>query len=373
MHVASVGELEAGRGVRTALDRRVDEIRWTVSFSSPSGIRDLEAREHDFSAVGMLPLDSRQRICRFLETVSPDLILFVRYDLWPNLVAEAAARGIRTALVSASVSPDSGRLSRIVRRLFSATLSQVDLVSAVTEEDGHRLSQITGESVPVDGDPRIDRVFARLSAHPNDQVAAIERRRTGRPLLVLGSVWLADVEGLDLLSSESADWDVMIVPHVVDPESIDAFRRVFPGIAVESESIRTTGSESLRLLVDRVGLLVELYRNADVAYVGGGFGAGVHSLIEPAVQGAAVVCGPNFSRSPDAVRLHAADGVEILERPSDLARFLGSDDSTIERRKRKRDRARSVIEESRGASDRIAEKLESLLNGTKIRSKTIEE
>lgn len=324
VHVASAGELEQALGIRTAVDRLRDDISWSISFSSPSGRRHLESRPETFDTVTYLPLDRVSEIGRFLDLVQPDAILFVRYDLWPVFVEESRRRGIPMMLACATIG--EGRLhAPLIRTLTRGTLTSLARISAVSDEQAERLRRAApGVPVQVDGDARLDRVLNRHSSGITDPVRTVKDWIGPRRAVILGSTWPPDEElwlaaGFpDGLPEGTA---IVIVPHRIDPEHIDRILASFPDAALLSRLVEPGGNErsdSPVLVVDALGILADLYQLGDLAWVGGGFGEGVHSVAEPAAVGIPILSGPGVERSPDAVALASRGGLRIVHTPEEL-------------------------------------------------------
>ncbi len=324
-HVASVGEFEQARPVITAIKRTHPHTPVIVTFSSPSGYHFWKKREKAEGGViafaDYLPFD-RARTMRFcLECARPRLLVFVKFDLWPNLIWEARARGIPVALIDATLSPSSKRLSKIGRWFYASLYRAIDPILAISDEDAARFSSArNGTAVAVCGDTRFDRVMERWNARARDVLALPD---DGAITLIAGSTWPPDearlLPALARLFREVPDLRVVIVPHEPTPVHIGPLRRwaLENGLSVCTTSEKDAPTARV-VLVDTVGVLAEAYAHANVAYVGGAFSTGVHSVIEPAIAGLPVVFGPRHDNSFEAGQL--------LERGA--ATSVGNDEET---------------------------------------------
>jgi 3-deoxy-D-manno-octulosonic-acid transferase len=333
-HVASVGEFEQARPVISAVRRSHPDIPVIVTFSSPSGYHFWKKREaaegNDVHFVDYLPFD-RARSMRFcLDAAKPRLLVFVKFDLWPNLIWEARARAIPVALIDATLSPSSKRLSGPGRWFYRELYSALNPILAISKEDAARFAQSAPghAGISVCGDTRFDRVMERWNGRARDVLPLPD---DGALTLIAGSTWPPDearlLPALTRLMREITTLRVVIVPHEPLASHIDPLRR---WALDQGLSVRATSESDARparvILVDTVGVLAEAYAHAHVAYVGGAFSTGVHSVIEPAIAGLPVVFGPRHDNSFEAgqlLRSHAAISVTTEEETyAALERYL---------------------------------------------------
>lgn len=366
VHVASAGELEQALGIRSAFERIRQDVYWSVSFSSPSGRRHLDNRSETFDTVSYLPLDRQSEVGKFLDLVRPDAILFIRYDLWPIFVEESRSRGIPMMLACGTIG--EGRLQTpLVRTLTRGTLASFTRISAVSAVEAERLRRAApGVPVQIDGDARLDRVFDRGDRGVPGEIDLVRSWIAGRPTIVLGSTWPQDEElwaGVEI----PVGTVLVIVPHHVDREHIADLRRRFESNVLLSELQSDCSGEqsSLReivLIVDSLGLLADLYRLGLLAWVGGGFGEGVHSVAEPAATGLPVLAGPRIERSPDAVALEGTGGLRVIRDSAVLGAAIGD---LLPGGKERGTAERAVAEwvsRERGGASRIAEALSEMID-----------
>ena len=371
LHAASVGE---GRQAEAVL-RRLRAVRpdWQYLFthSSPSAERLATSLPADCTAY--LPFDSAAETGRALDAARPALLCFAATDVWPELVRQAGRRGVRTALVSANLAAASSRLAPLARALLGPAYEGLDRVGAIDEADAARLVALGArpEQVVVTGDTRHDAALARAAALERSapHVAALTDAADPRPLLVAGSTWPPDdtrlLRALGALRREGVPFRTALAPHEPSPPVVRdqraAVARAFgPDAPVttlsELEDRARAGGERPRwdvCIVDRVGVLADLYAAAAVAYVGGGFHRhGLHSVIEPAAFGVPVLFGPRSQASRDAgLLLEAGGGVRVTDGPSlgAAARRWLTDETA---RATAGAAARAVVERGRGAAER---------------------
>ncbi len=310
-HVASVGEFEQARPVISALERARPDLPVVLTFSSPSGYTFARKRETPGAGsirfIDYLPFDTAANMRFCLESVRPRLVVFVKFDLWPNLVWEAHAHGVPMILIDATLSASSGRLAPAARWVYRDVYRRLDAILAISDDDAERFRASVPHhpSVSVTGDTRFDRVMERWQQRGKSTFALPE----GGPTLIAGSTWPPDEErllpALARLLEEDARLRVVLVPHEPTRAHVEPLRAwgAATRLRVRVESEKNQPADARVVIVDVVGVLAEAYRFADVAYVGGAFTTGVHSVIEPAIARVPVVFGPKHDNSFEAMQL----------------------------------------------------------------------
>jgi 3-deoxy-D-manno-octulosonic-acid transferase len=360
-HVASVGEFEQARPVISALERTRPGLPVVVTFSSPSGFHFARRKERVGAGairfIDYLPFDRAATMRFCLECARPRLLVLVKFDLWPNLIWEAGARRVPMALIDATLSPSSHRLSPLGRGLYRDLYARIDRILAISEDDAARfVRSVPGHAaISVAGDTRFDRVMERWETRSRDALAL---PGDGRLTLIAGSTWPPDearlLPAVARLLREREDLRFVVVPHEPLPAHVDALRRWAAG---EAFSVRAAGEGPVPpatrvVVVDAVGVLAEAYAHAHVAYVGGAFSTGVHSVIEPAIAALPVVFGPRHDNSFEASQLVARGAAASIrdagEAYTQLRRFL-FDAAARERAGRA---ARAYVESQLGATEK---------------------
>lgn len=339
IHAASLGEFEQGRPVIDALLTANPDIRILLTFFSPSGY---EVR-HNFDprvAVVYLPFDTASAASRFLDLAKPKCAIFVKYEFWGNYLTGLRRREIPTYLISAVFRPGQiffkpwGGMFREMLRCFTHIFVQ-------DEASRKLLSEIGIDKVTVAGDTRFDRVSKiRDKGAP---VAEIELFKSAVPdafTLIAGSSWAADENIYFPILKEMSGIRAVIAPHEFDAQRLadmakhlgneetmlmSDFKRIFDKSPEEALS----AAKNLRfLIVDCFGLLNRIYRYGDAAYIGGGFGAGIHNINEAAVFGIPVIFGPNNRKFIEAREIQHTGGgfcVNSTEDVRDIIRRLVGD------------------------------------------------
>jgi 3-deoxy-D-manno-octulosonic-acid transferase len=370
LHAASVGEGLQAESVLLQLRRLAPDCQLVYTHFSPSA--EPLARRLPVDVADYLPYDLPATADRLLDGIAPDLLVFAKLDLWPELAVRAAGRGVSVALVAATVSPGSGRLRWPARAMLRPGYAAVAAAGAIAEADAGRLARlgVARDRIRVLGDPRFDSVAARVAAVAADD--PLLRYGAGAPTLVAGSTWPPDeavlLAAFAQVRARVPSARLVLVPHEPTPEHLAALdrRAVAAGLPAPQRLSATDGPAPL-LVVDRVGVLSTLYGAGGMAYVGGGFGsAGLHSVLEPAAWGVPVAFGPRWRESRDAALLledGAAVAVDGGSRAADMLAELWrgwiEDDAG---RRAAGHRARDIVARGRGAASRSAELLAQLIS-----------
>lgn len=362
MHCSSLGEFEQGRPLLNALKREYPELGICLSFFSPSGY---EARKDkgDADIVTYMPLDTPANARRFVQLLRPELALFVKYELWYHHLMALKARQVPTYLIAAVFRSDH-RYFRWYGRLFREMLRSLDRIHVQEERSQELLEEIGIDRVSVSGDPRYDRVWQ--VAQEAGTVPMVDAFKGEAPLLIGGSSWPSEEALLKrYLDRGSQELKLLLAPHDVGGEHVRSIQGLFRefGVLRYSDDPSEEELKAARVLViDRIGLLAALYRYGDFAFVGGGFSAALHNILEPIAHGLPVFFGPKIGKFPEAAEM-IEEGVAFSIREADeLADSLQLYLDDEEERKKISEKARSAIERRKGASERILEDLRAHLS-----------
>jgi 3-deoxy-D-manno-octulosonic-acid transferase len=369
MHAASVGEGLQAREVLRELRLLRPDLQVVATRFSASAERLGESMPADF--IDYLPYDRRRDIEPVLSALRPDLLVFAKLDLWPQLSTRAAAFGSRLALVAGSVDPGSARLSWPGLQAARPGYAVLDRIAANSDDDAERLVRLgaSPDRITVVGDPRIDSVLRTIA--PLADADGVSQA-PDRGLLVAGSTWPADeavllealvrVRGMGQPKAR-----LMVVPHEPSAQrGADLERQAQEaGLSTTRWTSRAELLDASVIIVDRMGILPGLYPNGVIAYVGGGFGSrGVHSVIEPAGWGVPVIIGPNDRGLRDAELLAASGGLTRLPARESAGRLASVWAEWLADPAGMRSAgvaARKALEPDRGAAFRSAELLAGLL------------
>ena len=360
LHATSVGEYEQAlpivRGLREAGLGPV-----AITHFSPSG-RDYATRRPAGDAHAYLPLDHPDTMRALVRAWRPRVLVFVKYDCWPGLVRAADEAEVPVLLLSGSLPPGSSRRRAPWRTFFRAVFDRFTHLGVGSEADARRFTEDMGVTAPVTvtGDTRAEQVLARFTAGEDgglaDGLAAWGGRR-----LVLGSTWPPDEAlwhpVLPGVLADHPDLNVVWVPHEPAPERVsDILERCrADGLPSHRLSDGPVPDEARCLVVDRVGVLAEIYRAGHAAYVGGSFTTGVHSTLEPAAASLPVCFGPRIDNAEEALALVERGAGFVLRTPAEAEarlRALLDDDAA---RRAAGETARAVVEAQIGAAARSVE------------------
>lgn len=324
-HASSLGEFEQGRPMIERLRREHPERPILVSFFSPSGF---EVRKNFplVDAVVYLPFDRPGEVRRFLDLARPSMAIFIKYEFWSNYLFELRRRRIPTYIISAIFRPGQ-RFFRPGGGLFRDTLRCFNHMYVQDERSRLLLGKIGIDNVTVAGDTRFDRVTDVMKSRV--EIPGFPGFGRGfRNILIAGSSWEADEDIYVPWINDHPDIAFIIAPHEFNETRLEALRNRFTGglVLLLSEWIREIKAnngvippylaDTRGLIIDSFGKLSSLYRYADIAYIGGGFGAGIHNLNEAAVYGMPVIFGPNHSKFKEASDLIDCGGGFEVSSPS---------------------------------------------------------
>jgi len=349
IHAASVGEFEQARPIIEQLaDKQQPNLKIVVTFFSPSGY---EMRK-DYplaDKVLYLPFATRRNAKRFLNLIKPTIAIFVKYEFWKPYLRELNRRNIPTCLICGIFNPKQlffkpwgisyRRLLKYFTTLFVQDNDSLEL-----------LAKFNIKNVVVAGDTRFDRVY-HIAQKPKDIPAAAHFVGKNNKVIVAGSTWPQDEEFLAKYINEHENVKLILVPHEIDEAHMHTIFQLFKGRMVRfTEATPLNLLQVQTLVVDTMGLLSSMYRYGHVAYVGGGFGVGIHNTLEPAVFGMPVLFGPNFDKFREAKGLVAAGAAFTFKTYSEFETLMNN---ALEKHTELGQKATQYIQSELGATDKI--------------------
>ena len=304
-HCASLGEFEQGRPVIEGIRERMPDRKILLTFFSPSGYekrKDYPGADY----VMYLPLDTRRNALRMLDLLSLEMAIFIKYEFWYHFLKQLKAKGVPVYLASGKFR--SGQLFfRWYGTWYRRFLKLFTHIFVQNKESEKLLADIHCMNVSVAGDTRFDRVHELQQGkftHP-----AMENFGLGSQIIVAGSTWEKDEQLLASVYRELSDqvyW--IIAPHELSERHIRSLQDRFPGSVRYTELEEEVPKGCRVILVDTIGKLSYLYRFGILAYIGGGFGKGIHNILEAATYGLPVIFGPEHARFLEALELSALGG-----------------------------------------------------------------
>ena len=369
VHAASLGEFEQGRPIMECIRRDHPEYKILLTFFSPSGY-EVRKNYEGADIVCYLPLDTITNARRFLRLIRPCMAFFIKYEFWYNYLHILRHRGVPTYSVSSIFRP--GQIFfRWYGRQYGRVLKCFTKFFVQNEVSRELLATIGIHRVEITGDTRFDRVLQIKDAakqlplvesfvSPVASEAAAQRK-----CFIVGSSWEPD-EDIYIPYFTDKDWKLIIATHVVSPERVGLLKKrlVEQGKKVvlyseaDNPEVKGTLSEADVMIIDCYGLLSSIYRYADVAYVGGGFGVGIHNLPEAAVWSVPVFFGPNNARFQEAQDLKQNGGGLEITNSHDFEQLMNdlvAHPDTIKERGRQ---AGSYVMNRSGATDKILRSVE---------------
>ncbi|MCK9639670.1 MAG: 3-deoxy-D-manno-octulosonic acid transferase [Prolixibacteraceae bacterium] len=314
-HVSSLGEFEQARPVIEGVKKRFPKYRILLTFFSPSGY-ELK-KDYPFADyVFYLPLDTPRNASKFLDLIQPEKVFFVKYEFWFNFLTELKQREIPTYIFSALFRP-SQFFFQPWGKWFRKALKAYTHLFVQNQSSFDTLHQFGFDNVTISGDTRLDRV-AQI-AEAASVLPKLEKFCAGNLVIVAGSTWPEDEAiFLNYVNACSHKVKFVVAPHEVNEDSLDRITSVLkrPFVLYSSASTPEQLDSADVMIVDGYGYLVSVYRYAKIAFIGGGFTTGIHSILEPAVYGMPVVFGPDYHKFHEAIemiQLGAAHSVSNYE------------------------------------------------------------
>lgn len=355
MHCASLGEFEQGRTVLEEIRRRHPKKKLLLTFFSPSGY-EVRKNYEGVDGVFYLPADTASDARDFLEILQPSMVLVVKYEYWPNYFFACRKRAIPIYMISAILRPGQ-RFFGWMRGYWQGVLGCVTHFFVQNEESLALLHSIGITRVTITGDTRFDRVVQTVANAR--ELPVLASFAEGHRVLVAGSTWPADEQALRMwLEQASAEWRLVIVPHEVGEGHVQHILQQFPDAVRWSASAMNSVSSHSVLVVDTIGLLSSVYTHADVCWIGGGFGAGIHNTLEAAAWGKPVVFGPRYHKFDEARGLIAAGAAQSAQTAEDGVRILNAICTNESLQEAKGRSAGQFVQQGRGATDKILSHLD---------------
>lgn len=379
-HASSVGEGLMALPIIEELREADPTVQIAYTFFSPSAEKFASRLPVDF--YDYLPFDSRRSASSIIEALRPNVIVFSKLDVWPNLTFEARKKGVKVVLTSASLPASSSRLKGVSKRISKSVFPTLDAIGAASKEDAINFESVGVQKgrLRVTGDTRYDQAWKRAYHNPRNVefVEALCANSIQYTTLVAGSTWPADeavlLPGWLEAKQYNSKQRLVIAPHEVHEQHIlpivrwakasnlklcrytqwQAAMQVREGLLQSHETNSIFDSDVI--IIDAIGILADAYKAADLAYVGGGFHKqGLHSLVEPAVFYKQTIVGPRITGSRDAEMMIAANGASIINNADDLHEAVANI------RHGHSIGMQAVVEEERGATSRSVQLIRSVI------------
>lgn len=305
VHCASLGEFEQGRPLMEKIREERPEFRIVLTFFSPSGY-EIRKGWPGADYICYLPADTASNAKFFIETVKPEMALFIKYEFWNNYISVLYGRKIPLFLVSGIFRGDQ-HFFRWYGNFFRSMLNKFTHIFVQDERSAELLRSAGIERTTVTGDTRFDRVMKIARSAP--LIPEMEKFGNGEKIFLAGSSWPKDEEIIArYINSRPGVMKWIFAPHETDKANIERIEKLFTLPVIRFSDFYGSDSEARVMIIDTIGMLSSAYRYAHIAAVGGGFGKGIHNILEPACWGIPVLFGPNHKKFREAVSLLALKG-----------------------------------------------------------------
>jgi len=320
VHAASLGEYEQAVPVLEALRVEYPKHKMLLTFFSPSGYT-IKKDTPLADIVTYLPLDTKSNADTFVNCLSPELVLFVKYEFWPNYLEKLKRNNIHTILIS-GVFRESQPFFKFYGSWMKKSLKAFNYFFLQNESSLKNLKKLGFANGEVSGDTRFDRVSRQLDY--NNTLEFIAEFKQDKLLLVCGSTWPEDEANLLDFINSKADVKIVLAPHKINTEKIEDFRsRLTKNVILYSELQSKNLQKADVLIIDAIGFLTKIYAYADLAYVGGAAGnTGLHNVLEPATFGLPILTGTHIEKFPEAGQLNRLAALFTVKTPEETSAVL---------------------------------------------------
>lgn len=327
-HCASLGEFEQGRPVIEKLKALYPSKKILLTFFSPSGF-DIKQNYEHADYIYYIPLDTPSNAKKFINTWNPEVVVFVKYEYWYNHFNVLYKNNIPLIIISAIFNKNQ-HFFKPYGHWFRNQLKNIDHIIVQNNESLELLKGIGVKNLSVGGDTRFDRVYD-ISINPKT-FENIKRFSQDSLVFIAGSTWKKDENIIaDLINNDIKDVKYIIAPHEINSQQINSFINKIKYKTILYSSIKEKDLKDAKvMIIDKIGLLSHIYQYGSIAYIGGGFGKGIHNILEGAVFGMPVIFGPNYKKSAEAIALKNKDVAFTIKNSTELInltkRFINNDE-----------------------------------------------
>jgi 3-deoxy-D-manno-octulosonic-acid transferase len=359
VHCASLGEFEQGRPVIELLKKKRPGCAILLSFFSPSGY-SVRKNYDQADYVYYLPTDTPFNAKKWIEIIEPDLAIFVKYEFWYHYLNTLQQKNIPTILVSA-IFREKQIFFKWYGGLFRKLLKGFKQVFVQNEASAQLLKKLDLKQIQIAGDTRIDRVLDIAKTAKSYPIIATFTQ--DHPTMIVGSSWAPDEELLaDLLKEDTSQhWKFIFAPHQIKEPAIKGLEKRLNETAIRYSEAETQDLSNARILIiDNIGMLSSIYKYGNIAYIGGGFGAGIHNTLEPIAFGLPVIFGPKYKKFEEACFLVKNGGAFSVKESRELIEVFKhlEDKSHYQQASAK---AKAYVDHNQGASKQVVQYINQML------------
>lgn len=351
-HAASLGEYEQGLPVIEKIKIKYPNHKIVLTFFSPSGF-EIRKNNKVADVTVYLPLDTKSNAKKFLEIVHPEMVIFIKYEFWPNYLNELKKFQIKTYLIS-GIFREKQVFFKWYGNFYRNALKSFEYFFVQNESSKILLQSIGFNNVKISGDTRFDRVISILELDNSlDYIKDFKNKIT---TIVIGSSWTKDENLIiNYINQCSNNVKFIIAPHNIKPDEIQKLNNsISKSVILFSEKEDHNLSKFNVFIIDTIGILTKIYSYADIAYVGGGFGnPGVHNILEPATFGVPIIIGPNYSHFAEAIALVHQGGCISISNQKELNEVFDNLISNEDFRREKGHICSTFVDMNKGATNII--------------------
>jgi 3-deoxy-D-manno-octulosonic-acid transferase len=355
-HCASLGEFEQGRPVIEEIKNRFPQYKIALTFFSPSGY-EIRKNYEQADIVMYLPLDTKQNARKFINLLNPGKAFFVKYEYWYNYIFVLNAHNIPLYLISGIFRENQQFFKNTPwGKWYRKMLLGFKHIFIQNEKSTELLRNIGITNFTIAGDTRFDRVAA--IAKSAKQFKNVEKFTANRLTVIAGSTWKPDEELLTAFINSSSNIKFIIAPHEVNSANINRIHQLLKKPAISFSKVQNSNLDNYDvLIIDSVGILSSLYQYGNIAYIGGGFGVGIHNILEAATFKLPIIFGPNYQKFKEAVDLVEQKGAFSIQNSTELNSALNQlllDETTL---KKSAEICKKYVEKNVGSTKFIIKKV----------------
>jgi 3-deoxy-D-manno-octulosonic-acid transferase len=357
IHCASLGEFEQGLPIIDSLKKNYPSHKIILTFFSPSGY-EVKKNSGVTDIITYLPLDTKTNTQQFIKSVHPEFVIFVKYEFWPNYLAELKKQHIDTYLVSGIFRKDQV-FFKWFGKPMQKSLETFSHFFVQNETSERLLHSINFKNTTISGDTRFDRVVEILSR--DNKLDYIKQFQDDKTTIVYGSSWPDDeTVYLDAINMSSKSVKHIIAPHNINKQHIEKLKNnISKPVVLYSEMAGKNLAGYDVFIIDTIGLLTKIYSYADIAFVGGGFKTGLHNTLEPATFGIPIIIGPKFDKFQEVIDLVKLKGLFVVNSKTEYQTITEQLIDSKNLRTATGDINRTYVTKKAGATEKITTYLKS--------------
>ncbi|MCX6325086.1 MAG: 3-deoxy-D-manno-octulosonic acid transferase [Bacteroidia bacterium] len=319
IHCASLGEFEQGRPVIEAIKKEMPDLKIVLTFFSPSGY-EIRKNYPNADCISYLPADTPENVAKFISLVNPQFVIFVKYEFWNNYISLLYKSNIPLYLISAIFRPEQ-HFFKWYGSFFRGMLKKFERIFVQDQRSFDLLSEIGMENISLAGDTRFDRVI-QIAGTAKD-IPQLEQFRGDEKMFLAGSSWKQDEEIIaQYINKFPGRMKWVFAPHEIDKPNIERLVKLLKVSVVRFSEFNEDSADARVLIIDNIGMLSSAYKYAYIAAIGGGFGKGIHNILEPACWGIPVLFGPRHEKFREAVDLINENGAMTFDSFGNFSNIL---------------------------------------------------